>query len=139
MNRPPKNMISVTRNTHMPSVDASACCSMLSKWCCRYGWCGAWPAPAAWTATGAGYCGNCSRSSLSDNADLMARSVLVGSVRHDGRRREILGRRRRGNLPLEAARAPRVVPGERRVLQGPGEIDHRDQVADAKDGRAGGG
>src|SRR5207244_2635052 len=28
------NMISVTRNTHMPSVPASRCCSMFSKWCC---------------------------------------------------------------------------------------------------------
>ena len=27
MNRPPKNRTSVTRNTHMPSVAASFCCS----------------------------------------------------------------------------------------------------------------
>ena len=37
MNRPPKNMTSVTRNTHIPSVEASSCCSMSSKWCCSAG------------------------------------------------------------------------------------------------------
>src|SRR5260221_3592139 len=120
MKRPPKNMISVTRNTHMPRVDASICCPMLSKWCCRYGWCGVWP------------CG------CSVNADLMARSVLVRPARHDRRGREILGRRRRGNLPLEPARAPGVRPGERRVLERPDEVDHRNQIADAQDRRAGG-
>jgi len=37
MNIPPKNMISVTRNTHIPSSEASSCWSMVWKWCCRYG------------------------------------------------------------------------------------------------------
>ncbi len=31
---PPKNMISVTRNTHIPRVTASFCCAIVSKWCC---------------------------------------------------------------------------------------------------------
>src|SRR5512140_496734 len=39
MNRPPKNITSVTRKTHMPSVEASRCWAMLSKWCCRCGVC----------------------------------------------------------------------------------------------------
>src|SRR5260221_11611633 len=106
MKRPPKNMISVTRNTHMPRVDASICCPMLSKWCCRYGWCGVWP------------CG------CSDNADLMARGVLVRPAPHDRRGRENLGRRGRGNFPPQPARAPGVGPGERRGLERPNEVDH---------------
>src|SRR6476659_4966235 len=129
MNRPPKNMISVTRNVHMPSVDASICCAMLSKWCCRYGWCGVWPCPAGWMATGAGNCGNCS---CSDNADLMARSVLVRPVRHDRGGREVLSRRRRGDFPLEAAATPGIRPRERRVLQRPDEVDLVNEVAAAE-------
>ena len=31
VNSPPKNMISVTRNTHMPRLPASCCCSMSSN------------------------------------------------------------------------------------------------------------
>ena len=31
-NMPPKNMISVSRNTHMPKLAASRCCSTVSKW-----------------------------------------------------------------------------------------------------------
>src|ERR687897_1785757 len=107
MNRPPKNMISVTRNTHMPSVDASACWPMSSKWCCSFGWCACescascglpWPwIPTLGGNPTVGTCG-CPL----DNAHLLARRVLVCAVRHDGCDREIFGWRRGGDLPFES-------------------------------------
>ena len=82
MNRPPKNMISVTRNTHMPSVDASRCCSMLSKWCCSAGGDGAWSSPVRRPSPPSSrgeLCSGPGQCSI-DNADLLAGRVLVRAV-----------------------------------------------------------
>src|SRR5687767_3442580 len=143
MNRPPKNMISVTRNTHMPSVEASACCAMSSKWCWSFGWwacddsmsCGL---PGPWMATRPGRpcVGACEYPS--DNSNLLARRVLVRAVRHDRRHREVLGGRRRGDLPLEPLGAPRVVRRLLALEERVREIDHRQHVTDRQHGRSSG-
>src|SRR5687768_7970583 len=99
MNRPPKNITSVTRNSHMPSVDASCCCSSDSNWCCSFGW---W-CPVSWAAN------------ASDNADLPL-GVLVGVLGHDRRDDEVFGQRRRLRRPLEACGAPRVRTRDGAVL-----------------------
>src|SRR5579872_4002760 len=110
MNMPPKNMISVIRNTHMPMEDASRCCSMSSKWC-RSSW-----VARAWL--------------LSDNGDLLVKLVVVVSLPgHDGCLFKVIGRRRRGGFPFQARRSPGVVPGFLPVPQGPQEVHHGQQVA----------
>src|SRR5213076_3321811 len=101
-NSPPKNMISVMRKTHMPSVPASRCCSMLSKWCCS--------AEAACCSASV----KCMSAALMPRLSLLRRDrsiqrlhaarvvpadhfhlldgpVLVSLPRDDGRAREVLG------------------------------------------------
>src|SRR6185437_7581856 len=110
MNMPPKNMISVIRNTHMPMAEASRCCSMSSKWC-RSSW-----VARAWL--------------LSDNGDLLGKLVVVVCLPgHDGCLFKVIGGRRRGRLPLQAGRAPGIVPGLLPVAQRPQEVHHGQQVA----------
>src|ERR1041385_6724984 len=113
-------MTSVMRKTHMPSEDASRCCSMSSKWC--------WS--AGWVATAGLVC------ALSDNGHLLYVFVIVGRAMHDGRVLEVVRRRRRGGLPLQAGGAERVVPGALAVAHRPRQVDHRQQVADTQDRRA---
>src|SRR5512146_232931 len=110
MNMPPKNMISVIRNTHMPMEEASRCCSMSSKWC-RSSW-----VARAWL--------------LSDNGDLLGKLVVVVSLPgHDGCFLKVIGWRRRGRFPLQARRSPGIVPGFLAVAQRPQEVHHGQQVA----------
>src|ERR1700681_1371685 len=98
---PPKNMTSVMRKIHIPSVEASLCCAAVS---------------------------NCSRSASVGpslcNFGLHG-SVIVRLMRHDGDLVEIVRGRRRGCFPLKAGSSPRIGSGDRTVLQRPGEIDGR--------------
>src|ERR1700721_4472960 len=98
-NMPPKNMTSVMRKIHMPSVEASLCCAAVS---------------------------NCSRSasvcSSLCNFGLHG-SVIVRLVRHDGNLVEIMRGRRRRGLPFETGRAPRIGSADRPIFQRPREID----------------
>src|ERR1043165_5586157 len=104
---PPKNMISVTRKSHMPSCLASCCCSAASKWC-------------------ATECASSAKDGLQLlqllRAERLERLVVVGVVRHDRRGCEVLGRGRRRRLPFEAGRTPGVCRRERAVAQRPEEV-----------------
>src|SRR5436190_17303975 len=103
-NRPPKNMISVTRNTHMPSVAASRCCSAESKW---------------WA---------CAAVALDGTVGLPGVGVLVGAAGHDRRLLEVLGGGRRGGLPFQADHAPRVRRRVAAVAHRPDEVDEGDEI-----------
>src|ERR1700722_18753224 len=112
-NMPPKNMTSVMRKIHMPSVEASLCCAAVS---------------------------NCSRrasvcSSLCNFG--LHGGVIVRLVRHDGDLVEIMRGRRRRRLPLQTGRAPWIGSGDRPVFQGPGEIDGGYQIPDSQHRGAG--
>src|SRR5690242_16069203 len=100
MNIPPKNRTSVARNVHIPSVDASRCWGMSS---------------------------NCSASAdcaLAMNQLLLRlRGVLVGRFVHNWNLREIMLRGRRGRLPLQAGRLPRIGRRLFAVLQRPYKVD----------------
>src|SRR5579864_6194302 len=109
MNMPPKNMISVIRKTHIPMEEAPRCCSMFSKWCRSSCVARTWL--------------------LSDNGDLLGKLVVVVSLPgHDRRLFEVIGRRRRGRLPLQAGRAPGIVPGFLPIAQRPQEVHHGQQI-----------
>src|SRR5437773_6740866 len=110
-NSPPKNMISVTRNTHMPSVAASRCCSAESKW---------------WA---------CAAMALDGTMGLPRPGVLVGAVGHDRRLLEVLGGGRRGGSTLQAAHAPRVRRG---VGTGAHRRDGGDEASELAGTQAGG-
>src|SRR5579871_200400 len=115
---PPKNRISVARKSHIPSVEDSRCCAGSSKWCFSSG---------GWESI-----------SLLVNRHLLR--IIVGGFGHDGRFDKVEGRRRRrAFFPLEALGLPGILWGNRTVAPGPGKINHRDQIADAQDRRAGGG
>src|ERR1700733_685507 len=107
-NMPPKNMTSVMRKIHMPSVEASLCCAAVS---------------------------NCSRSasvcSSLCNFGLHGR-VIVRLVSHNGDLIEIVRGRRRGDLPFQTGCAPWVGPGDRAIFQRPGEIDGGQQISDGQ-------
>src|SRR3990170_1735542 len=110
MNRPPKNSTSVTRNAHMPSTDASNCCSSVSKWCWSAGGCVSWE----WAT--------------SANLHLRPGRVVVRRLGHDRGLLEVLGGRRRRNLPFQALGAPRVRRGPGAGEERVGEVDGRDEV-----------
>ena len=59
--------------------------------------------------------------------------VLMRAVRHDRRHREVLGRRRRGNLPFESLGTPRIGGRPLTLEDGPREVDHRQHVSDRED------
>src|SRR4051812_36604561 len=96
MNMPPKNITSVTRNTHIPSVDASSCCSIEWKCGCSFG-CGA--------ALGTGLL---MRHLHSRGLGSRRMDVVVGVFGDHRRFMEIVRDRRRLDLPLEARGAPRI-------------------------------
>src|SRR5690242_3808270 len=113
MNIPPKNMISVTRNTHMPMEEAPLCCSMFSKWC-----------RSSWVARA---------SLLSDNRDLLGQLVVViGLPGHYRSLFKVVSRRRRCRLPFQSGSAPGVVARFLAVAQRPQEIHHRQQISHRK-------
>src|SRR5207244_7654031 len=98
---PPKNITSVARKIHMPSSAASFCCSASSNWCAT------WSTAAAWSA----------------NLRLRA-GVVVRRARDDRGPLEVLARRGRRRLPLEAGRVPRVRRSEEHTseLQSPDHL-----------------
>src|ERR1700719_2162328 len=114
-------MTSVTRKTHMPSVDDSNCCSLSSKWCCSSGSCAA------------------SAVSLSAKIHLLLfAGVIVRGFCHHWLTFKVVGRRRRGRLlPLQPLRVPRILRRARPFAPGPRQVDHRQQVPYRENGRAG--
>src|SRR5580704_1995456 len=120
---PPKNMISVARNSHMPSDAASRCCSASTKWCRSSG-------PCSSTAIGLSLNGH-----LRGSRDLF---VVVGFPSHFWRFLEIKSGWGRRGLPFQAGRSPGVVVGDFSVTHGPQEINHGQHIADGENGRTGG-
>src|SRR5580692_11750924 len=118
---PPKNMISVARNNHMPRVAASRCCSASAKWCSSSG-------PCCSTVVGLSLNGHLRRS-----GDLF---VVVSFPRHFWRFLKVESGRRRSSLPFQTGRAPRVIRSNLPVTHRPQEIDHGQNVSDRQNGRA---
>src|ERR1035437_10629021 len=108
---PPKNIISVIRKIHIPSVEASFCCASVS---------------------------NCTRSAAvsvepwSANLNLLRHQtrVVVSFVGDNRRLFKVMDRRRRRGLPFESGGAPRVGRSHLAIAQGPYEVDHGTHVAD---------
>src|SRR6266542_4348075 len=125
---PPKNMISVTRNSHMPKVEVAFCCSRSAKWCFRFGLC--------WTCSTATWLSGNFNPLRWRRVDLV---VVVGFPGHHRRLVEVKCRRRRRSHPLESRGAVGVRPRIRTILQAPDQVDHRQQEAHCKNGCAGRG
>src|ERR1035437_3660066 len=117
---PPKNMISVTTKSHMPSVEASFCCASVSNCTRREG-----VSVEVWSA----------------NFDLLRHQtgVVVSFVRDYRSFFKVVDRRRRRGLPFESGGAPGVGRSHLAVAQGPDEVDHGNHVADGQDASARGG
>src|SRR5437660_103077 len=114
-------MISVSRKTHMPSVEAPFCCSMSSNWWTSAGW---WSVVVAW---------------LWDNGDLLLCAVMV---RLDGNYRgllEVMSGRRRSGLPFQPGRFPGIVTGYFAIAQRPQQINQRQDEAHGQHRSAGAG
>src|SRR5262249_21242422 len=121
MKRPPKNITSWTRKSHIPNVTAPFCCAMLSNWCA-----GRW-----WPLSGL-------RDKGASRERGARRGRGVGGRPFERRRREeVLGRGRRAGLPLEPLGPPRARDGGLAIAERPDQVRHREQVARAQDGRAG--
>src|SRR5262245_54098551 len=119
---PPKNMISVMRKIHIPSVEASFCCSTVSNWtrsASESGW-WAW----AWL------------SNFHFLPDHLA--VIVCGQPDDRRVFEIVQGRRRWCLPLQSVTAPRIRCRHFPIAQRPDEVNHRHDISDGKYGSSGG-
>src|SRR5438105_1856188 len=116
-------MTSCERKTHMPSDDASFCCSMSSKWLCRSGW----RSPAATFSS----CVN-GLITVSDKRALRSLRVIVSFFGDHWGLVEIVLVRRRRHLPFQPGSAPRIRPGDLAVLQRPDEVDRRQDVAKGK-------
>src|SRR6266566_629512 len=105
MNKPPKNSTSVARNVHIPSVDASFCCSASS---------------------------NCSAKAICvsamDHLLLFFGRVLIRSSGDKRRFVEIVFRRRRIGLPFQASRIPGIGGSFFSVLERPKEVDERQHI-----------
>src|SRR5579871_984556 len=112
---PPNIMISVSRNTHMPKVEASFCWAMSSNWWTRAGWCSV---VVVW---------------LWDNSDLLFAAVVIRFLRHYGSFVEIMSWRRRTGLPLQACCFPGIRPGNGPIPQRPNEVDGRQDKTDRQD------
>src|ERR1700674_6013828 len=118
---PPKNMISVARNSHMPREAASRCCSVSTKWCSTC-------VPCSYDVIGLSL-----TLHLRGSGDLF---VVVSFPSHFWRFIKIESGRRRRGLPFQTGRAPRVVFGDFSVTHGPQEVDHRQHISDGQYGRA---
>src|ERR1700687_732445 len=120
---PPKNMISVARNSHMPSEEASRCCSMVAKWCFSAGLC-------------------CSAAiGLYATAHLLGswNVLVVVSFPIDNRGFiKIVSRRRRRRHPLQTGSAPGIIGSDFPVAHGPQEINHGQKIPNRENGRPGG-
>src|ERR1700716_3554749 len=137
-NNPPKNMISVSRKSHIPNVPASRCCSGVSKWwrCCGSETCSCSAATAVSCV-----CGCVATVALSNGRHLVCGLVfeplvVISLVVHDRDLDKVFGQRRRLNLPLEARRLPRIIPGNRAILQRPRQVQQRKHIPYAKHSRS---
>src|SRR5437660_4569799 len=118
-------MISCARKTHIPSEEASFCCSMSSKWCCRSGWCPLWSAASRLSGL----------ITVSDKPCLpfQFRSVVVRLFSHHRSLVKIMLVRRRGGLPLEACCSPWIRAGDLAIAQRPDKVDHGQQISQRQD------
>src|ERR1700730_9214852 len=116
-------MISVARNSHIPSDEASRCCSMSTKWCLSAGLCCS-------TAIG-----------LSATAGLLRSGnilvVVSFPIDHRGTVKIKSWRRRRSH-PLQAGSAPGIVLRNFSIAHGPQEIHHRQKISDRENSGPGG-
>src|SRR5260370_39353871 len=103
---PPKNMISVTRNIHIPSVEASFGCSAVSNGCS--------------SALEADMLGSFSR-------------IVIGGFVHHGLHVEVVGGWRRGGLPFQSLGSPWIRWSSLAPFQRPEEIRHRQRISQSKD------
>src|ERR1700744_1871122 len=107
MKRPPKNIISVSRKSHMPKLAVSRCCSTVTKWWRKYSGCASsctsWSVAIAWLSNG---------RYLFYVVVVLEPLVVVRFVIHDRNFDEILGQRRRLDMPLQTGRLPRVAAGD---------------------------
>src|SRR3954470_8663935 len=112
-------MISVSRKSHIAKLVASTCWPIDSKWWRWYGGCA-----CSCASTGAPL----TIAVLSDTGGYLflflalQPFVVVGIVVHNGNLNEVLGERRRLNLPLQPRSLPRIVAGHFAVFQRPGKI-----------------
>src|SRR5579862_6367454 len=132
---PPKNMISVTRNSHMPSEAAFFCCCASAKWWSKAGLCASCSivaVPAA--APGVGLVCN-------GSLQFLRRRNLVVVISFPGHNRGLIKIKcwwRRRRLPLEPCRSPRIRARDRAVFQRPEQINHGQQIADGEHTGSGG-
>src|SRR5208337_824867 len=131
---PPKNMISVTRNSHMPSEAAFFCCCASAKW---------WSSAGLWASCSIVVTGPVV-AWLSCNGSLQFLRcwnlvVVISFPGHDRRLLKIKSRRRRRGLPLQAGSVPGIGFSNGPVTQRPEQVDHGQQVADGEHAGAGGG
>src|SRR5882762_370551 len=105
-------MISVTRKSQIPKVSDSCCCSRSSNWCAR-------PVSPV-----------CKSASLMTG--LLFR-VGVGFLGDNWNYGEILRRRRRRRLPLQARRAPGIRLGDWPISHRPHQINEWNQVPNTQD------
>src|SRR6266536_2765361 len=122
---PPKNMISVPRNHHIPSEAALRCCSTSAKWCRRSG--------RASCSTGSTTAGLSLKCHLFGQRHAL---VLVGFLSHDGGFIEVERRRRGRCCPLKAGGLPRIVGCRLAIAQRPKQVNHRQQISDRENGCA---
>src|ERR1700722_7708267 len=109
-------MSSVSRNTHIPRLPASRCCSMSSNWCANPGGC------ALWTAMSA--------------TSHRAVSVVISIFGYHGNLLKIFSGRRRGRGPFQPLGTPGIRASRRTVSHRPCQVDAWDQIADTQDRRA---
>src|SRR5579863_7224579 len=108
-------MISVRRNTHIPSVEESNCCSAVSKW---------------WRTASACPIKTASASAPPSTMRRLLSCVVVRIIGYHGGLVEIVSRRRRWRLlPLQSLGAPGILRRDRPFAPGPRQIEDRKQVA----------
>src|SRR5271156_82636 len=120
---PPKNIISVSKKSHMPKVEVSFCCSRFAKWCRRYGECSCSACASGWVAI----------AWLSNGLHLMfglvcQPLVVVGFVVDHRRLDKVFRQRRRLYLPLQPRCLPGIRPRDLAVLERPSQVEQRKHV-----------
>src|ERR1035438_2861845 len=132
---PPKNMISVTRKSHMPSEAAFFCCCASEKWCSSAGlWaCSISSTPIVWGLMFAGL--SCNGRLQRHVGDLVVVISLPGNY---GSLIKIKGWRRRGRLPFQSGGVPGIGWGDRSIAQRPHEVNHGQEITHGQHAGAGG-
>src|ERR1700722_20413670 len=129
MNRPPKNMVSVSRKSHMPKVGVSRCWSTLTKWWRRYAGCSSCP---SWGSACPGAIAWLSNSRYLVFGLVSQPVIVVRFVIHDRYFDKVLGQRWGLGLPLQAGCLPWITARDLTVLERPGHIEHGQQIANAQ-------